>query len=251
MRRVGRARQRGRRRLWRRLSYSYSVPLKISQTAPPAKQAQADPIPQAAPEAGLTLIECLVSITTVALAGALVGPPLLLAAAAQLQAQRIQQAQHLAQAEIDRVRSLVRQASTSGLDLSSLPPVSAAGDPAQQPPPQAIAALRSTHAHCQTEDLAPVEVTGVDVDGDAACDPEFLVQVFRQGGPSASNEAAPFGVTVRVYAASKAVDLQTEIAPMRLGQGMTRRPLAIATATIAPSDAPAALLCYHAQGCRE
>ncbi|MGF1515685.1 MAG: hypothetical protein ACFB5Z_18565 [Elainellaceae cyanobacterium] len=191
------------------------------------------------------------SLTTVALAGALVGPPLLLASATQIQAQRTQQAQRLAQAEIDRVRSLVRQSAVTESAPSDLPPVSAAAKLAQQPPPQAIAAVQSTHAHCRAgRGALSGEAIGIDIDGDTACDPEFVLQRFRSGS---SVSRAPFEVMVRVYAASNQdfAALQTEIAPVGLGQVAARRPLAVITTTISPSDAPGALLCYHGQRCAE
>jgi len=57
-------------------------------------------------ESGLTLMECVVAIAVVALAGALITPPLFLAAATRVQNRRSEQALQIAQGEIDRIRTL-------------------------------------------------------------------------------------------------------------------------------------------------
>ncbi|MGB3616238.1 MAG: hypothetical protein WBA10_20770 [Elainellaceae cyanobacterium] len=208
-------------------------------------------------DAGLTLVECLVALTTVTLTGALVGPPLLIASATQLQTRRIQQAQHLAQAEVDRVWTAVQQAS-DGSEGVNLPPVSHNGG-ADQSPPQAIAAIRSSYNHCHSDNAVtqPNQGIGIDLDGDAACSPEFVLQSFRTRPSPTSPQmplasGAPVDVVVRVYAAPKGSaphELQSDLAPIQLTQAIdSRRPLAVVMTTVVPQH-PTALLCYHNQPC--
>ncbi|MGF1535007.1 MAG: hypothetical protein ACFB4J_00795 [Elainellaceae cyanobacterium] len=205
-------------------------------------------------EAGLTLVECLVSLFTVTLLGALVGPPLLWASAAQLQAQRVQQAQRLAQAEVDRVRLQMGQADArSDVELSNLelPPVTTANQLTQQPAPQAIAALRSTHEHCPTSGNPGQahEAIGIDLDGDADCDAEFMVQAFRTGNEAVESQAT-FELMVRVYAFKGDFEgLQTAMAPVGLGQTAARRPLAVTTTLLTLGGTSETLLCYHRRPC--
>lgn len=205
-------------------------------------------------ESGLTLVECLVSLFTVALLAALVGPPMLWVSAAQIQAQRVQQAQRLAQAEVDRVRSQMGQAdgrSNLGLSNLDLPPVTTATPLAQQPPPQAIAALRSDYGHCQTNGSPTQagEAIGIDLDGDANCDAEFLLQAFRTDSGEGGAQAT-FELMVRVYAFNGNFEgLETEMASVGIGQTAARRPLAVTTTTLTLGGTPGALLCYHRQPC--
>jgi len=138
-----------------------------------------------------------------------------------------------------------------------LPPASIA-DQAEQPPPRAIAAMRSPFEHCHSGNAVTQadQGIGVDLDGDADCTPEFVLQSFRTGqSPSAAaaESAMPFDVVVRVYAASKGnaptEGLQPGLAPIRLSQTTSsRRPLAVATTAIVP-ERPATLLCYHSSQC--
>ncbi|MEO0409666.1 MAG: hypothetical protein AAF289_20180 [Cyanobacteria bacterium P01_A01_bin.135] len=190
-------------------------------------------------DAGLTLVECLVSLTAVTLVGLLLGPPLLIAGATQHQSRRIAQAQAIAQGELDRLRR--DRAAAAAL------PTSTAATLQQQPPPQRIDGLRSANPRCHTDRATVEQAIGIDLDGDADCRPEFILQALQR---SSAKGALP-EVLVRVYGVSSQAgalppDLQTDLAPVRLSSGVSRRrPLAIATATL--SSTPASLLCYHSR----
>ena len=66
-----------------------------------------------ASEDGLTLLECLVAIAVIALTGAMIGPPLVMAAATRVQNRRAEQALQLAQGEVDRIRAMVIRGTTN------------------------------------------------------------------------------------------------------------------------------------------
>ncbi len=58
---------------------------------------------------GLTLIECLVAIIIVSLTVLAITPPILLATGTRVQSRRAEQANHIAQSEVDRLRLLVER----------------------------------------------------------------------------------------------------------------------------------------------
>ncbi|NET10377.1 MAG: type II secretion system protein, partial [Symploca sp. SIO2B6] len=71
-------------------------------------------------EEGLTLLECVVAIAVIALTGAMIGPPLVMAAATRVQNRRAEQAQQLAQGEVDRIRAMVIQGNATAELLPKL-----------------------------------------------------------------------------------------------------------------------------------
>ncbi|MGJ3251101.1 MAG: type II secretion system protein [Elainellaceae cyanobacterium] len=211
-----------------------------------------------APEAGLTLLECLVAIAVIALTGAMVGPPLLLATATRIQNQRAEQALQIGQGEVDRVRSLVERGEHTPTNL----PAAVAGNPTNldtaTTPASVVGALKSVSSTCSTYTGAQIPVDRalqIDVDGD--CQPDFLMQVFRTRGTVSQreqvgrNRPGEFGLMVRVYAAiaqTNLGNLDKEPASLRFtsGEGNQRsRPLAVLTTQITWSESDNSLFCYQ------
>ncbi|MEM7772498.1 MAG: prepilin-type N-terminal cleavage/methylation domain-containing protein [Cyanobacteria bacterium P01_E01_bin.6] len=212
---------------------------------------------------GLTLMECIVAISVIALTSAMIGPPLVLAAATRLQNRRVEQATQIAQGEIDRIRTLVTLGDHS---RDSIPDNSAQANlGAEGAPAASFNLLESVNANCANpydERQVPLnQALPVDIDGD--CDSDFLVQVFRDAGLFSAQEDArgnagrptTFNMMVRVYAANAAFNygtLDTEPASLRFtsGEGNQRRqPLAVLTSEMSWSDNDGSLFCYHNNDC--
>ncbi|MBF1999498.1 MAG: type II secretion system protein [Synechococcales cyanobacterium C42_A2020_086] len=194
--------------------------------------------------AGLTILECLVAILLVGLTVAMITPPLLVATATRVQSRRAEQALQLAQAEVDRISTLVAQ----GDHRSNLLPNTVA-NLQTEPPPSATAGnfLKSPrrdpcggYTQYNNEPLNPAQALEVDVDGD--CKPDFLMQVFRTEGVTSNEERnrpnprpSRFDLGVRVYsilAKDNWDNLASDAAPaslrVREGEGNQRtNPLAV------------------------
>lgn len=211
---------------------------------------------------GLTLMECLVAISVIALTSAMIGPPLVLAAATRLQNRRVEQAIQLAQGEIDRVRTMVTRSEHA---RNVLPGVTGAANlDAQAAPTAQLGLMESVNSSCPSAyGEAPVPVNQalpIDMDGD--CETDFLMQVFRDAGEFSTQEANrgntgrpnTFNMMVRVYAANASQNfgnLGTEPASLRFtsGEGNQReRPLAVITSEMSWSEADGSLFCYHNDG---
>ena len=190
---------------------------------------------------GLTIMECLVAIMLIGLTISMVTPPLLIATASRVQTRRGEQAQQLAQDEVDRINTMVQR----GLHQSSLLPPDAANPAGLKsvPIPTAFAAvLKTTSTTCSTprySEQIPIpvnQVLPVDVDGD--CNPDFFMQVFRNGSlyttaeqlkvDATKRKPARFDLGVRVYSSLVSTNgtlasgrLKTEPASLGLtiGQG--------------------------------
>lgn len=161
-------------------------------------------------EAGLTLIECLIAIIVVAITIVSVTPPLFMAAATRVQTRRADQAQQIAQSEVDRVKLTVERGAYT---VTELPPIGGAdikdvaapsGSPSSATP--ILSPTACTNYTNRYPTVQPTTATGlimVDVDGDPSgtCTPEFVMQVFRTTGITPAGETAPirFDVGVRVY----------------------------------------------------
>lgn len=154
---------------------------------------------------GLTLIECLVAIVVITITVVTITPGIFLATASRVQARRAEQANQIAQSEIDRIRGIVER---GGYRIADLPPASATNDITQVAAANTVAVgTMLSPASCGSNyPRNPVANTStlvpVDVDGD--CEPEFAMQVFRTEGckpPDAAptDPPASFAVGVRVY----------------------------------------------------
>jgi type II secretory pathway pseudopilin PulG len=209
---------------------------------------------------GLTLMECVVAIAIVALTGALITPPLFLAAATRVQNRRSEQALQIAQGEIDRIRTRVEQGAHS---TDTLPDdVEDADFPVGAPTAIAnfIRTVNTADATCNgtpiynNSTLPANELLPVDTDGD--CQADFFLQSFRTvGGGIIDGKPTDLSVGVRVYSENIATGndqlrnaLQTEQASLRFttGEGNQRQsPLAVLYTQITWDGSGVALYCYH------
>ncbi|MEM9450052.1 MAG: hypothetical protein AAGA75_16145 [Cyanobacteria bacterium P01_E01_bin.6] len=206
-------------------------------------------------DSGLTLTECIVAITVVSLTGALMTPPLFLAAATRVQNRRAEQAFQIAQGEIDRIRSLVEQGNHN---IGNLPTgVPDANFPV--PAPNAIAGLiRTVNNTCaniyDNSTIPPTSLLPIDADGD--CDADFYLQSFRtEGGIVDAGQPSNFEVGVRVYSQSIVApgnglrpNIQTDQASLKFtsGEGNQREsPLAVLYTDVTWDGSGVSLSCYH------
>jgi prepilin-type N-terminal cleavage/methylation domain-containing protein len=216
-------------------------------------------------EQGLTLIECLVAMVIITITVVAITPPIFLATASRIQSRRAEQANQIAQKEIDRVRGIVERGDYKEENL----PAKIGGNPLSSTLPQAAkpdgskAAAFSSPATCTqkgpTYPLATPVASGnvipVDVDGD--CVAEYAMQVFRTEGCGLTDSTtglpappAAFFLGVRVYAyvdGETLPDLTTDRANLALTTGRrdtgaaTRRPLQTIYTQISRSNTSKAL----------
>jgi prepilin-type N-terminal cleavage/methylation domain-containing protein len=242
---------------------------------------------------GFTLIESLVAIIVISVTVVAISPPIFWAAATRVQNRRAEQALSIAQSSIDQVRGKIERGGVTAREL----PVSIAGVGRPNPAPPVATAqwedknrMQASDSRCNTiSNIKPgIEATAttaavkpdfnypsdptqyipVDVDFyppgvTPDCEPDFLVQIFRNDGvcsdgPCASStlpvdERRPlaFSVGVRVYSAlakKSTIPLQSEKARLTgtTGTGQTGfRPLAVLYSTVAKSDSSTALNRYR------
>ena len=213
-------------------------------------------------EAGLTLLECVVAIAVIALTGAMIGPPLVLAAATRVQHRRAEQSLQVAQGEVDRIRTMVVRGVTVA-DAGQLPDTvslsAGAGLQTHTAPTSVKNKLRSPDSSCNTYDAtntahrpSSTEALLVDVNGkdnDGTCRPDFLLQTFRQN--LEVDGKRDFQLMVRVYAI-KAQDNLGALKQEQASLGFTttdgeywQKPLSVLTTRINQSDTDVALCGYH------
>lgn len=214
-------------------------------------------------EQGLTLIEGLIAIVVLSVTVVSITPPIFWATASRVQTQRAEQALKLAQGEIDRVRATIERDEANNSSLSKLPPV--AGDEAtvrrSASDPTAISAPSTAKASiisakkegCNDDGNAPSAVSQyLQVDINADCVPDFLVQTFRSTGldqdgaqfnGSTTQKLSAFVMGVRVYSIVAKSELdagrgQTQAASLKGTNGLgnqRNRPLAVLYSTIVRS----------------
>ena len=182
--------------------------------------------PSAKSDQGLTLIECLVAIVVISITVVAITPPIFVATASRIQSRRAEQANQIAQAEVDRVRVVMERVPETETELPQL------GANANVVASGASKALASPGNGCpnkyspSTAQASATEVTPVDVDGD--CIPEFAMQVFRANDckPKLPVGAPPilvpysFDLIVRVYG-YKPGDAMTKLGAERMSLGLT------------------------------
>jgi prepilin-type N-terminal cleavage/methylation domain-containing protein len=233
-------------------------------------------------KSGFTLIESLVAIIVVSVTVVAISPPIFWATATRVQNRRAQQALLVAQGAIEEVRAKVERGSYELDELPSIAPPKVATGIRPYPPAGPTAewtvARRCTHQDPTKQALlntssklsskvpnypSITQYLRVDTDGDDACNPEFLVQIFRNEGICATGSCADplltpeqrkpvaFSVGVRVYS-SVALTSGVPMAPDKAsligttGTGQTGfRPLAVLYATVAKSDSSNALNRYR------
>ena len=187
-----------------------------------------------APEKGLTLIECLVAIVIISITVVAITPPMFVATASRIQSRRAEQANAIAQAEIDRIRTIVER--SNSYTTAQLPANGGTGAaPAIAAAAGVNAALLASPGACSGKTKYPEAVTPtaiatqvipVDVDGD--CTPEFAMQVFRSNDcvPDALKNVVPavppyaFTAGVRVYG-YEVGNPMSKLSPVRARLGIT------------------------------
>jgi prepilin-type N-terminal cleavage/methylation domain-containing protein len=211
----------------------------------------------AAPEQGLTLIECIAAIAVIGITAALISPPLFIAAATRVQNRRAEQALGLAQGEVDRIQVLME---TGEHNVSVLPDISGSDDLEATPAPSglhgAMDSVNPTYNAYGDEQVALGNLRQIDTDGDGETD--FLMQVFRTRGRfSAEESVAPdprpseFELGVRVYsfqAADNLGSLGTEPASLTLTSGtgnQNTNPLAVLITNVNWSQESFSSCIYH------
>ncbi len=224
-----------------------------------------------ATEGGLTLLECLIAIVIVSITMISITPPIFWATATRVQNRRAEQAQALAQAEIDRVRTLVERGSYVS---TQLPPDAGVPDIRTSSPVAPTATtgkLRAQDPACNqdtgvqptlVQQVVPVNTKGPDtidpqdITKKPDCTPDFLVQTFRSTGSFADNAQPgdpPYGFVmgVRVYSAI-ALDslgsLKKERASLQTGNALVAQrtqPLAVLYSVIVRNNTNKSLEIYR------
>jgi prepilin-type N-terminal cleavage/methylation domain-containing protein len=231
---------------------------------------------------GFTLIESLVAIIVISVTVVAISPPIFWAAATRVQNRRAEQALSIAQSSIDEVRAKIERGSYTLNELPELAPSAAGGIrpyPSRGPAPNAqwTGAKRCMKPDLNTvSSLSPAvknyppidQYLAVDTNGgtaeDANCEPDFLVQIFRNEGicatgacndpllPPDQRKPVAFSVGVRVYSAiaknSGVATLDPEKSRLTgtTGTGQSGfRPLAVLYSTVAKSDSSTALNRYR------
>ena len=167
---------------------------------------------------------------------------------------------HLAQGEIDRVRVLVEQGKYTVNDLPAVPATSPSDITSVSAPTILSNTLKSSNSSCSnlyTGTQTPDTSTALQVDVNRDCQPDFLVQTFRDGvtftGANNQTVVMGFRMGVRVYAYAAVAPngqlptLETQPASLKFitGLGSQRsRPLAVLYTTITRSDSNLSLCKY-------
>jgi prepilin-type N-terminal cleavage/methylation domain-containing protein len=215
---------------------------------------------------GLTLLECLIAIVIVSITVISITPPIFWATATRVQTRRAEQAQALAQAEIDRVRTLVER---GGYAYVQLPPDAGVLDIRTNSPvaPTTSTGLIRTQSPTCNKDvgarpalaqMVPVSTKGPDSQD---CTPDFLVQTFMSTGSWADDVTdktltppAGFMIGVRVYSAvaldslASGVTLEKDRASLQGTSGLGNqrtKPLAVLYSVISRNNSNKSLDIYR------
>ncbi len=215
-------------------------------------------------ESGFTLIEGLVAIIIVSITVISITPPIFWATASRAQTRRAEQALQLAQGEIDRVRALVER-QPENIKLTDLPPSTGTNEETVRTSVDTPNVAKTTNmvttaslAKCANRDDSldagittdPKQFIQVDINAD--CEVDFLVQTFRSNGLNNEGNAvltgqapAGFVMGVRVYSAvakrsiSEGKTLRSDAGSLVGTTGLGNQqlqPLAVLYSTIVPSN---------------
>lgn len=200
-------------------------------------------------EQGYTIMESLVAIVVVTIILVSTAQTLALVVATRVQNRRAEQAQALAQQEVDRIRVLVEQ---GGFAETDLPALSSASSLEEVPAPTALFnQQRSAHNTCNTYQGGQVPVnqvlrvdSEVDSENPNDCETDFLIQTFRVNEQVIRADSLPegFEMGVRVYSARAEQNLGslgTEAASLQMTTGtgrQTTNPLGLIYTKIVRND---------------
>lgn len=191
----------------------------------------------------------IVSITMIG-----VTPLMFMVTASRVQLRRAEQAQQIAQAEIDRVRTTVERGVYAATDLpavvtSALGTVAAASTVDSQ-------IMKSTRPNCNSYDgrtLGSGTFLQVDTNGD--CVSDFLLQSYRTAGtPGTTVPTSGFRMAVRVYVDNPTLrqnlsNLRTNPVALSFTSGLggqISRPMTVVYSTIVRNDTGNSLQDYRA-----
>lgn len=203
---------------------------------------------------GITLLESLIAITVIAVVISSFTPPIFLAVGTRIQNRKAEQALHIAQAEVDRVRRIVEQGGYS--DFESCP--SGTSKTACLPPQGNISdrnfrqQSKPSNFNSNINSITATTALRVDVNNDDK--PDFLVQSYRSPGIKLNNTTIAFNMGVRVYAYFEPMnfgDLESppqKAASLKLTTALgeqRRRPLAMIYTSVVKSDLPDSQVIYQ------
>lgn len=207
--------------------------------------------PSKSSEEGLTLLESLVAIVVIAAVSAAFTPAIFIAAATRAQNQRAEQAMHIAQGEIDRIRVIVETR-----ELNQLPPVTNT-EARSVAPPNSVNTAPGSSGPPNTPFPSSGQAYWIDIDKNNTFDPmkDMIVQSFRgrQTTEASTNEPINFQIGVRVYNGIVATNLGAlENPPKRASFGFTtaqgsqaKRPLAIIYTVMSRNKTGVSMCKYH------
>jgi hypothetical protein len=178
---------------------------------------------------------------------AAVAPLVLIAVSTRVYNYRVEQATQLAQAQINRIQTLMAQGVRADQE-NQLPPATAANVRVSQVgiPTSTVTALTALDS--------PTKALEVDTNNDGQ--PDYLVQMFRDQGLRfteglAEDQIAIFRMGIRVYsglARDNLANLSTNLASLNLTQGIGQqrvRPLAVLYTEISVNDLRGSLTRYR------
>jgi prepilin-type N-terminal cleavage/methylation domain-containing protein len=213
---------------------------------------------------GLTLIECLVAIVIITLTVVAITPPIFIATATRIQSRRAQQANQIAQGEVDRIRTIMER---TNFTIDQLPAtIGTPPDVNTVAVANSLAASVLSPANCGSvyPPATPVAATSlvpVDLDGD--CSAEYAMQVFRTNGcipadfvgrPNQPPSSFTIGVRVYSYTQGEALPtLSAERATLALTTGrrdagvggQVRKPLQVLISKVTQSGVPQSIECAN------
>jgi hypothetical protein len=178
---------------------------------------------------------------------AAVAPLVLIAVSTRVYNYRVEQATQLAQAQINRIQTLMSQGVRSDQE-NQLPPATAANVRVSQ------VGIPTTTVTSLTALDSPTKALEVDTNNDGQ--PDYLVQMFRDQGLRfneglAENQIAIFRMGIRVYsglARDNLSNLSTNLASLNLTQGIGQqrvRPLAVLYTEVSVNDLRGSLPRYR------
>lgn len=168
-------------------------------------------------EPGLTLVECLAAIVIFSLTIVAITPPIMLAMASRVRSFHTQQAMHLAQGEIDRVRLETEEGKNNQSLSDRLPPDAGDIPPEDVEPPGSAIDCSDTNGVPDS----PTQGCQVDINNDDISD--FVVQTFRtntQVFSEKNDTPVGFNMGIRVYTQG-AMDNNNELGTEAASKGLS------------------------------
>lgn len=211
---------------------------------------------------GFTILECLMAILIVTIILSFISPLIFLTIATRVQNRRVEQAQAIAQSEIDRVQVVMAKGIATTDETANLPPKydqdnneATRSQIFKLAAPTSLMSGTPNRLADLTYPANATQLKKIDMNDDGRTD--FLVQVFRDEGQRYNtgifnNQLAVFRMGVRVYASpaeANIANLKTGVADVKfvtgLGQQATN-PLIVLYTEVSRSDVDLSLDTYRA-----